>query len=71
VPDQNTIDVVLVRHGVSSRTVRVEGNILQRCYFAGRIIWSPYGFYETTERFTEFVTTLHQQEGVHASIDGS
>ena len=70
-PDPNTIYVVLVRQGDHSRTVRVEGDILQRCYFAGRITWSPYGFYETTERFTEFVTALHRQEGVHASIDGS
>jgi hypothetical protein len=71
VPDRNTIYVVLVRLGESSRTIRVEGDILQRFYFAGRITWSTYGFYETTQRFTEFVTTLHRQEGVHVSIDGA
>jgi hypothetical protein len=71
VPDPGKSYVVLIRWGESSRRLTVPGDILQRFAFAGRIVYNSEGkFYETTSRFSDFVTRLREQEGVHVSVDG-
>jgi hypothetical protein len=71
-PDQSKTYVVLIRWGLFSRTLEVPGDILQRFAFAGRIVYNSAGkFYETTDHFSDFVTRLREQEGLHVSVDGS